>query len=290
MRLACFVSLAWSRSSASSSWRGPVPSSHPIRPHHHSAGMSRRSLRQDACDATGRRSAKPTSIWRRRRGPEGRRVRHGGRPRQAGQEPALREGPRRRDAARKKDRLRGRGRNDPPLDRRRGEDRAERRDADAVTQHDVIPILLRRCTACHGLHRQEGGLDLRTKAAMLRGGKSGPAIVPGKPGREPAHQEDPLPAQMPPPDAARRGERQADRAGRDSTCSTRWIAAGAPEVDDRARTSRRRRPTRWSPTRTATSGPSGRRGRSPVPAVRHVAQRPQSDRRLRPRESSKRRD
>src|SRR5439155_20776432 len=50
-----------------------------------------------------------------------------------------------------------------------------------VTQHDVIPILLRRCTVCHGPRQREGGLDLRTKAAMLHGGKSGPAIVPGKP-------------------------------------------------------------------------------------------------------------
>ena len=50
-----------------------------------------------------------------------------------------------------------------------------------VTQHDVIPILLLRCTACHGRHKQEGGLDLRHREAMLRGGKSGPALVPGKP-------------------------------------------------------------------------------------------------------------
>jgi hypothetical protein len=50
----------------------------------------------------------------------------------------------------------------------------------ALTQHDVIPILLRRCTVCHGSRRREGGLDLRSKASMLRGGKSGPAIVPGK--------------------------------------------------------------------------------------------------------------
>ena len=47
------------------------------------------------------------------------------------------------------------------------------------TQHDVIPILLLRCTACHGRHRQEGGLDLRSREAMLKGGKSGPAFVPG---------------------------------------------------------------------------------------------------------------
>ena len=45
-----------------------------------------------------------------------------------------------------------------------------------LTQHDVLPILLRRCTVCHGIRRQEGGLDLHTRATMLRGGKSGPAI------------------------------------------------------------------------------------------------------------------
>ena len=50
-----------------------------------------------------------------------------------------------------------------------------------VTQHDVIPILLRRCTVCHGASVKEAGLDLRTRASMVRGGKSGPALVPGKP-------------------------------------------------------------------------------------------------------------
>ena len=50
-----------------------------------------------------------------------------------------------------------------------------------VTEHDVIPIMYLRCTVCHGLRRQEGGLDLRTRASMLKGGTSGPAIVPGHP-------------------------------------------------------------------------------------------------------------
>src|SRR5579871_1160128 len=54
-------------------------------------------------------------------------------------------------------------------------------DNSPVTQHDVIPVLLTRCTACHGLRRQEAGLDLRSRASMLKGGKSGPAIVLGKP-------------------------------------------------------------------------------------------------------------
>jgi mono/diheme cytochrome c family protein len=50
-----------------------------------------------------------------------------------------------------------------------------------LSQHDVIPILLARCSVCHGVRRQEGGLDLRTRASILKGGKSGPAIVPGEP-------------------------------------------------------------------------------------------------------------
>jgi|SRR5579871_1909651 len=50
-----------------------------------------------------------------------------------------------------------------------------------MTEHDVIPIMYLRCTVCHGIRRQEGGLDLRSRASMLKGGKSGPAIVPGHP-------------------------------------------------------------------------------------------------------------
>jgi hypothetical protein len=50
-----------------------------------------------------------------------------------------------------------------------------------ISQHDVIPILLLRCTACHGTRRREGGLDLRTRESILKGGASGPAVVPGNP-------------------------------------------------------------------------------------------------------------
>jgi hypothetical protein len=51
----------------------------------------------------------------------------------------------------------------------------------AITQHHIIPLMRLRCTACHGGRRREAELDLRTKASMLRGGKSGPAVVAGKP-------------------------------------------------------------------------------------------------------------
>src|SRR5207245_9038979 len=49
----------------------------------------------------------------------------------------------------------------------------------SLNQHDVIPIMLLRCTACHGPQHREAGLDLRTRAGMLRGGKSGPAMLLG---------------------------------------------------------------------------------------------------------------
>jgi mono/diheme cytochrome c family protein len=68
----------------------------------------------------------------------------------------------------------------------RGEDSAAAQpnktaDNSPVTQHDVVPILLTRCTVCHGLRKQEAGLDLRSKASILKGGRSGPAMVLGKP-------------------------------------------------------------------------------------------------------------
>lgn len=50
-----------------------------------------------------------------------------------------------------------------------------------INQHDILPIVLLRCAACHGRQRQAGGLDLRTVAAMRKGGASGAALVPGDP-------------------------------------------------------------------------------------------------------------
>lgn len=44
---------------------------------------------------------------------------------------------------------------------------------------DILPILQSNCASCHGGVHKKNGLDLRSKAALLKGGKSGPAIVPG---------------------------------------------------------------------------------------------------------------
>ncbi len=96
-----------------------------------------------------------------------------------------------------------------------------------LTQHDVLPIMLRRCTACHGLRRQEGGLDLHTRAALLHGGKSGPAILPGKPEESPLIKRTRL-GQMPPPERlVEASVKPIEKAEIDVLA--KWIAAGAPE-------------------------------------------------------------
>ncbi|MBL8172298.1 MAG: DUF1549 domain-containing protein, partial [Acidobacteria bacterium] len=45
---------------------------------------------------------------------------------------------------------------------------------------DIRPLLVARCVQCHGAQKQSGGLRLDAQAFALRGGQSGPAIVPGK--------------------------------------------------------------------------------------------------------------
>src|SRR5687768_4993606 len=45
----------------------------------------------------------------------------------------------------------------------------------------IQPLLKAKCWGCHGEGMElEGQLDLRSRQALLRGGDSGPAVVPGK--------------------------------------------------------------------------------------------------------------
>ena len=46
----------------------------------------------------------------------------------------------------------------------------------------VRPVLAENCFKCHSELKQKGGLRLDSRAAILRGGDSGPAVVPGEPG------------------------------------------------------------------------------------------------------------
>ena len=57
---------------------------------------------------------------------------------------------------------------------------------DRLFREQVAPILEKRCVHCHGAEMPKGGLSLATRAGLLKGGENGPAVVPGKPEREPA--------------------------------------------------------------------------------------------------------
>ena len=91
----------------------------------------------------------------------------------------------------------------------------------------IRPVLAQRCYGCHNskMPAPKGNLILDTKEGLLKGGVSGPVVVPGKPAESRLMQAlsytDPL-VQMPPtgklPDAL-----LAD--------FTQWIASGA--VDPR---------------------------------------------------------
>jgi mono/diheme cytochrome c family protein len=45
----------------------------------------------------------------------------------------------------------------------------------------IRPLLVENCYACHGPDRQMAGLRLDSRAAMLKGGAHGPALIPGEP-------------------------------------------------------------------------------------------------------------
>ena len=96
-------------------------------------------------------------------------------------------------------------------------------------QHDVIPIMLLRCTTCHGPQLTRGNLDLRTREGMLQGGTKGPAIVPGDPESSLAIQR--IESEACPP----KGQLLKYFVKRPTAAETKklrdWIAAGAPEED-----------------------------------------------------------
>ncbi len=101
--------------------------------------------------------------------------------------------------------------------------------ASEVNQHDIQPIMLLRCTVCHGNRRQEGGLDLRTKASMLKGGKSGPAIILGKP-EESLVIKRMAAEEMPPRDKLLPSGVKV-MPDNEVEMLKRWIELGGPEVD-----------------------------------------------------------
>ncbi|MGC3970433.1 MAG: hypothetical protein QM775_24790 [Pirellulales bacterium] len=92
-------------------------------------------------------------------------------------------------------------------------------------ERTIRPILERTCARCHDAQRKKGKLVLTTADGIQRGGKSGPALLAGKPGESLLLRRCELPAtdddHMPPAD-----EEQPTPA--ELAALRWWIAAGAP--------------------------------------------------------------
>ena len=102
-----------------------------------------------------------------------------------------------------------------------------------LTEHDILPIFQLRCIACHGKRKQEAGLDLRTVASRIKGGKSGPALVPGDPEGSLLIQRIQS-GDMPPVELQLKFSVRSMTDG-ELAKVRRWIAAGAPQGPPRER-------------------------------------------------------
>ncbi|MEZ5942537.1 MAG: PSD1 and planctomycete cytochrome C domain-containing protein [Planctomycetaceae bacterium] len=91
-------------------------------------------------------------------------------------------------------------------------------------EKQVRPLLVERCYKCHSGAKAGGGLSLESAKGWQRGGESGPALVPGKPGEsllvDAIHYRT---LEMPPPEA---GGKLSDEQ---IAVLEKWISMGAPD-------------------------------------------------------------
>jgi hypothetical protein len=100
------------------------------------------------------------------------------------------------------------------------------RKAEEFFEKSIRPVLAENCFNCHGDRKQKAGLRLDSRQALLTGGETGPAIVPGHPEQslllKALHYQDEL--KMPPKGQLRDAEVAA---------LTTWIKQGAPWPDSK---------------------------------------------------------
>ncbi len=89
-------------------------------------------------------------------------------------------------------------------------------------EKEVRPILATRCLSCHDAAKARGGLRLDSRAAVLKGGASGAAVVPGKPEEslliEAIHYDGDV-VKMPP---------KSKLPDKEIEALSRWVAKGVP--------------------------------------------------------------
>ena len=89
----------------------------------------------------------------------------------------------------------------------------------------VQPIFKAHCYRCHGGMNHRGGLNIQTRAGIMKGGRDGVVVVPGDPAKSLLvrliRHEGPVNDPMPMPS---KGAKLSDA---DIAMVTRWIKAGA---------------------------------------------------------------
>jgi hypothetical protein len=99
-------------------------------------------------------------------------------------------------------------------------------------ESQVRPILKTHCFHCHGENadgKLKGKLDVRLRRFLIKGGRSGPAIVPGKRGESLLYQNLEK-GEMPPEEVAKRPTKQ------EIETIGRWIDLGAPTAREEPET------------------------------------------------------
>ncbi len=91
----------------------------------------------------------------------------------------------------------------------------------AGADDEALRILEARCLECHHAAKIKGGLDLTTREALLKGGETGPALVPGEPEKSRLWR---VSARLEEPYMPHKRERLAEPEVREIA---RWIRAGA---------------------------------------------------------------
>jgi hypothetical protein len=99
-----------------------------------------------------------------------------------------------------------------------------RAESKSTFEQDVRPVLKEYCFDCHGAKKElKADLDLRLRRLILRGGESGPAMVPGKP------EESLLIKQLRDGEMPPKGKKVSVEK---IELIARWIEAGAPTAGD----------------------------------------------------------
>src|SRR5579871_4004663 len=107
--------------------------------------------------------------------------------------------------------------------------RADQSAADEFFEKEVRPLLVDQCVKCHGDKKPKGGLRLTSRATLLKGGDTGPTVVPGKPDESlliQAIRYNDTP-QMPP---------KRKLSDRQIAVLTRWVQLGCPWPETKATT------------------------------------------------------